>query len=39
VLTIAKEMNSKRYDLLTWAQVPADGCYFFTELAYLHGLK
>jgi len=27
---IAKKMNSKRYDLLSWVQVPADACQFFT---------
>jgi hypothetical protein len=23
---IAKEMNAKRYDLLPWVHIPADGC-------------
>src|SRR5438445_12463591 len=35
-----REANErKRYDLLSWVQVPADGCQFFTQLPYLHRLK
>jgi hypothetical protein len=36
---IAKEMNSKRYDLLSWVQVSADGRQLVTQLAYLYRLK
>jgi hypothetical protein len=32
-------MNSKGDDLLSWAQVPIDGCQFFIELAHLHRLE
>jgi hypothetical protein len=39
MLAIAKEMNSKRYDLLSWVHVPADGCLFFTQLPYFYSLK
>src|SRR6184192_4111043 len=38
-LAIAKEMNSDVYDLLSAVQVPADGCEFFTQSAYLYRLK
>jgi hypothetical protein len=38
-LTIAKEMNSKRYDLLSRVQVSADGRQLVTQLAYLYRLK
>jgi hypothetical protein len=39
VLTLVKEMNSKGYDLLSLAQVSADGCQFFIELTHLYRLK
>ena len=39
MFAIVKEMNSKGYDLLSWVQVPADGCQFFTQLANLYWLK
>ena len=39
VFAIVKQMNSNGHDLLSWAQVPADGCQFFIQLAHLYGLE
>jgi hypothetical protein len=38
-LAIVKEMDSKGYYLLSGVHVSADGCQFFTHLAYFHRLK
>jgi hypothetical protein len=38
-LPVVKEMDSKGYDLLSAVQVSADGCQFFTQLAYFYRLK